>query len=298
MIPTYDLNLLAALDMLLTEVSVNRAAERLGLSNSAMSRNLSRIRETFGDPILVRAGRSLVPTPRAIELRETVRHVLESAEALRIAPQKPDLKQIDRVFSVRANEGFVFQYGGKMIEAVSREAPGVRVSFVIKAEKKPNALRDGQIDLDIGVLGESGPEIRTQTIQRDGFVGVVRMGHPLSRQGAISAKDYAEARHVSVSRRGLFSGPIDRALETMGLRRQVAAVVTSFPSALSVARTTDLIASVLERQTVEARRGMYTFHLPVKTEEVRVSMMWHPRSEHDPVHRWLREHVRSLCQPE
>lgn len=295
MIPTYDLNLLAALDMLLTEVSVNRAAERLGLSNSAMSRNLSRIRETFGDPILVRAGRSLVPTPRAIELRETVRHVLESAEALRIVPQKPDLKQIDRVFSIRANEGFVFQYGGKMIEAVSREAPGVRVSFVIKAEKKPNALRDGQIDLDIGVLGESGPEIRTQTIQRDGFVGVVRMGHSLSRQGTISAKDYAEARHVSVSRRGLFSGPIDRALETMGLKRQVAAVVTSFPSALSVARTTDLIASVLERQTVEARRGMYTFPLPVKTEEVRVSMMWHPRSEHDPVHRWLREHVRSLC---
>ncbi len=72
-------------------------------------------------------------------------------------------------------------------------------------------------------------------------------------------------------------------------------VVSSFPSALSVARTIDLIASVLERQTVEARRGMYTFPLPVRTEEVRVSMMWHPRLEHDPVHRWLREHIRKLC---
>ncbi|GAJ30364.1 LysR family transcriptional regulator [Acidomonas methanolica] len=295
MIPTYDLNLLTSLDMLLAESSVNRAAERLGLSNSAMSRTLSRIRETFGDPILVRAGRSLVPTPRALELRETVRQVLESAEALRMAPQKPDFKQIDRVFDVRANEGFVFQYGGKLIKAVSREAPGIRLSFVIKAEKKPNALRDGQIDLDIGVLGESGPEIRTQTIQRDRFVGVVRADHRLSSHETISAKDYAEAHHVSVSRRGLFSGPIDKALEIIGLRRQVSAVVTSFPSALSVARTTDLIASVPERQTAEARRDMYTFPLPVETEEVRVSMMWHPRSEHDPVHRWLREHVRQLC---
>lgn len=135
MIPTYDLNLLVSLDTLLTENSVSRAAERLGLSNSAMSRILSRIRETFGDPILVRAGRSLVPTLRAMALYETVRHVLEGAEALRMTPKAPNLKQINRLFSIRANEGFIFQYGGKLIEAISREAPGIRLRFAIKAEK-------------------------------------------------------------------------------------------------------------------------------------------------------------------
>lgn len=295
MIPTYDLNLLVSLDTLLTENSVSRAAERLGLSNSAMSRILSRIREIFGDPILVRAGRSLVPTPRAMALHETVRHVLEGAEALRMTPKAPNLKQINRLFSIRANEGFIFQYGGKLIEAISREAPGIRLRFAIKAEKKPNMLRDGQIDLDIGVLGESGPEIRIQTIQRDNFIGVVRADHPLRSLKTISVEEYAKAQHVSVSRRGLFTGPIDIELENLGLKRQVIAVVTSFPSALSVARSTDLIASVPEQQTIEARLNMYSFPMPVKTKAISVSMMWHPRLDLDPVHRWLREQIRKLC---
>lgn len=259
-----------------------------------MSRTLRRLRETFDDPILARAGRSLVPTPRAIELHESVRSILEKAEALRITSQEPDLKHIDRIFNIRANEGFVFQYAGELIKAIACQAPSIHLNFVIKAEKNPNALRDGQIDLDIGVLGESGPEIRIQTIQRDRFVGAVSADHPFNEKKVISAEDYAKARHVNVSRRGLSRGPIDTTLNNLGLNRQVAAVVTSFPAALAVAQSAQLVASVLEKQTLKARKGMFTFELPIKTEEVTISMMWHPRSEYDPVHRWLREHIRQL----
>ena len=177
---------------------------------------------------------------------------------------------------------------------LSGEAPRVGLRFAVKAEKDPRALREAQVDLDVGVLGETGPEIRMQALLRDRFVGVTALGHPLAA-GPITAERYAAQRHISVSRRGLAHGPIDEALRAKGLKREVAAVVPSFPGALALARQTDFVANVPERQTVAARQGLFTFPLPFATEEVVVSMMWHPRLDADPAHRWLRSCVRSVC---
>ena len=169
---TYDLNLLIALHILLSEGSVSAAARRLHLSNSAMSRTLSRIRDAFGDPILIRAGRSLVPTPRALELKERLRPLLDQAEALRRQASAPDLRQLDREFTIRANEGFIIEHGTTLLNAIANEAPNVLLHFAVKAKKDAKALREGRIDLDIDVLGHSSPEIRCQTLLRDRFVGV------------------------------------------------------------------------------------------------------------------------------
>src|SRR3982750_4615006 len=149
-----DLNLLATLDVLLAAGSVARAAERLRLSPSAMSRALARLRKTTGDPLLVRAGRGLVPTPRALELRAQVSQLVHDATAVLRPAEQLDLSQLVRTFTIRTREGFVENFGPDLIARVSAEAPGVRLCFVQKPNKDSTPLREGIVDLETGVVGK------------------------------------------------------------------------------------------------------------------------------------------------
>lgn len=292
---TPDFNLLVTLDVLLAEGSVARAARRLRLSPSAMSRALARLRETTGDPLLVRAGRGLVPTPRAIALREQVGQLVQDAEAVLRPVEKLKLKKLVRTFTLRTREGFVENFGPALIARVGQEAPGVRLCFVQKLDKDSTPLRDGTVDLETGVVGRAtAPELRVQALFRDRFIGVVRAGHPLS-QGEITPARYAAGRHIGVSRRGLGAEPVDEALVPLGLQREIATIVGGFSAALALARASDLIATVPERHTGSLRAGMHSFPLPVATPEITVSLLWHPRLDADPAHRWLRGCVRDAC---
>ncbi|MBY5772724.1 LysR family transcriptional regulator [Rhizobium leguminosarum] len=292
---TPDLNLLVTLDVLLAEGSVARAAERLRLSPSAMSRALARLRETTGDPLLVRAGRGLVPTPRALELRERVGRIVEDAQAVLRPAEALDLQRLVRTFTLRTSEGFAESFGPDLIARLGRQAPGVRLRFMQKPDKDSAPLRDGTVDLETGVVGgTTGPEVRAQALFRDRFVGVVRLGHPLCER-EMTPSLYAAGRHIYVSRRGLDKGPIDEALNALGLERQIATIVSGFSTALQLARNSDLIASVPERHTEALRAGMHSFPLPVPTPEITVSLLWHPRMDADPAHRWLRGCVRDAC---
>ena len=230
-----DLNLLVTLDVLLAEGSVARAARRLRLSPSAMSRALTRLRETTGDPLLVRAGRGLVPTPRALDLRARVSQVVQDGEAVLRPTGKLNLKELVRTFTLRTSEGFVENFGPDLMARVGREAPGVRLRFVQKPDKDSAPLREGLVDLETGVVGKAmGPEVRAQALFRDRFIGVVRKGHPLSR-GQMTPARFAAGRHLGVSRQGLDKGPIDQALESLGLERKIVAIVDGFSAGHSTA---------------------------------------------------------------
>jgi DNA-binding transcriptional LysR family regulator len=300
-----DLNLLTALDALLAEGSVAGAAGRLGLSASAMSRALARLRAATGDPLLVRAGRGLVPTPHAAALRARVGELAWEVRSV-LAPEAKalDLTALERVFAIRANEGFVDAFAGRLVTAAQAAAPGVRLRFAPKPDKDVRPLREGLIDLEIGVLGASGPEVRVQALFKDRFVGVVRRGHRLMT-GEITAERYAACDHVVTSRRGSAHGPVDEGLSALGLARRVVAIVPGFPAALAVAATTDLVALVThsfvvaeqERQIDPAHAPVAYFELPVSTEAITVSQMWHPRMDADPAHRWLRALALSVCRP-
>jgi DNA-binding transcriptional LysR family regulator len=296
-----DLNLLITLDVLLQEGSVAGAARRLRLSPSAMSRALARLRETTGDPLLVRAGRGLVPTPRAIALREQVGQLVEDATAALRPAQTVQLAQLVRSFTLRTREGFVENFGADLITRVAREAPGVRLCFVPKLDKDSGPLRDGTVDLETGVVGDTeGPEVRAQALFRDRFVGVVRAGHALA-QGEITPARYAAGRHIAVSRQGQRGqkdhdrGLVDQALLPLGLARDIATTVGGFAAALALAKASDLIATVPERHTGNLRAGMFSFSLPVDMPAFTVSLLWHPRMQADPAHRWLRACVREVC---
>ncbi|MBL8702335.1 MAG: LysR family transcriptional regulator [Alphaproteobacteria bacterium] len=291
-----DLNLLAILDVLLSEGSVARAARRLRLSPSAMSRALSRLRAATGDPLLVRAGRGLVLTPRALELRAQVGPLVEGAEAALRPGARLDLQRLDRRFTLRTSDGFVEAFGAGLLARVARDAPGVRLWFVPKPDKDSQPLREGRVDLEIGVVGRTtGPEIRSQALFRDRLIGVVREGHPLLSARRITPALYAGARHVAVSRRGPDTGPIESALAPLGLKRDIAVAVGGFSAALALARATELVASVPERFTAALRAGLHGFPLPIPVPAITLTLLWHPRMDADPAHRWLRDRVREVC---
>ncbi|EHN8826117.1 TPA: LysR family transcriptional regulator [Enterobacter bugandensis] len=294
-----DFNLLVALDVLLAEASVAGTARRLNLSTSAMSRTLSRLREVTGDPILVRAGRQMVLTPWAEATRDRARSAVHEARAvLQPSTETLNVERMERLFTIRANDGFVVAFGPLLIAAVAAVAPDVCIRFSPKPEKTSRYLREGLVDLEIGVQSNMGPEIRLQRLFQDRFVGAVRQGHPLASLSSVSLEDYVAWGHVVASPDGSLHGFVDEALAERGMKRKMASVVPGFPTALSVAMVSDLVAMVpalyLLNQPMTER--VHVFELPFKTRSITVSQMWHPRMEKDPAHRWLREKVLEVCR--
>lgn len=290
-----DLNLLVTLDVLLAEGSVARAGHRLRLSPSAMSRALARLRATTGDPLLVRAGRGLVPTPRALALRERVSQLVQDAESVLRPAERLTLTTLVRTFTLRTSEGFVENFGPPLLDRLGRDAPGVRLRFVQKSQKDSAPLREGTVELETGVVDKTtAQELRVQALFNDRYIGVVRSGHALTK-GRITPSRYAAGKHICVSRQGFEKGPVDDALEAFGLERELVTTVGGFATALALARASDLIATVPERHTGILRSGMYSFALPISTPEFTVSLLWHPRLDADLAHRWLRTCVREVC---
>lgn len=291
-----DLNLLVTLDVLLSEGSVAGAARRLGLSASAMSRALARLREVTGDPLLVRAGRGLVPTPRAIELRGEVGALVDGANAVLRPAETLDLARLRRHFTLRSSEGFVETFGARLLALTAEEAPEVTLHFVTKPDKESAPLREGEADIETGVIdAATAPEMRAVPLFEDRWVAVLRAGHPLAG-GEVTAHRYAAAGHVLVQRRGLHGQEIDSAVQALGLERRIVTVVSGFSSAIALARQTDLVATVPARHTEGLRQGMETLALPVEVPPFTVSMLWHPRMDGDQAHRWLRGCLRRVCR--
>jgi DNA-binding transcriptional LysR family regulator len=297
---TVDLRLLPALDALLQEGSVTGAAERLALSPPAMSRALAKIRRALGDPVLVRAGRGLVPTPRALELRPKVRALLGEAESLLSPSRQEDLTQVSRTLTIVADEAYAAVLAPVLLNRASVQVPLARFAFTVESTHGSSPLREGAVDIEVGIIDEPSPELRIEPLFEDRFMGVVRAGHPLL-DAEVTAQSFASARHVSVSRKGRMTGPIDTALRAIGLRREVIASVPDYGAALLMIPSTDLVTAMPRSLAASARRSVpiELFELPVSTEPINICQAWHPRHETEPVHVWLRDAVRSaLTRPQ
>ncbi|MBC9713196.1 LysR family transcriptional regulator [Streptomyces sp. TRM66268-LWL] len=294
-----DLNLLVALDVLLEEESVRGAAQRLHLSEPAMSRTLGRIRKALGDPVLVRAGRHMVPTPYALSVRAEVGAVVERARALFAAHGEQDLRAVERTFTVHGQDSVAALLGPRLLTRVLAEAPGLRIRFLGESHLDAPVLREGTADLEVGVIGTTAPEVRVEPLAADSMRGVVRAGHPLLK-GRLTARRFTEAaEHLTVSRRGRLHGPVDDALAERGLSRRVVSTVASFPASLFLVRDTDLIGLVPGWSTpMTDALGLVTFPVPLDLPPLRLAMAWHPRLDADPAHGWLRACVRELMGAE
>ncbi|MER0443787.1 LysR family transcriptional regulator [Streptomyces sp. Edi4] len=287
-----DLNLLRVLDALLQENSVTRAAERLGTSPAAVSRTLARLRRAVGDPLLVRAGQGMVPTPRALELRDEVRALLRGFDNVLRPGAGFDAVHLQRTFTLQATDLLLVGLAGPLTERVHAEAPHVDVVFLPESVEGGPALRQGWVDVELGSLGHLDPEIQTRALARMPLVGIARAGHPLFDR-PIDARSFAAADHIGISRLGKRLGPIDSALGELGLRRRVAVVVPSHTGAMMLARETDLVALTLPDWLPDttAALGLRTFPIPLDLSPLDLGMAWHPRNAGDPGHVWFREHV-------
>jgi len=295
--PIVDLNLLRILDILIEERSVTRAADRLGISTPSASRMLARLRAVTGDALLARAGREMVPTARALAMQIEAHRIVEAGSELLRPEAMLDPATLDRRFTIRANDGFITAFAALLAGRIAAEAPKVILRFAPEGESDDDALREGRIDLDIGALREMGPEVRIQTIFRDHYAGLARPGHPIF-DGELSAERFAAFDQISVSRRGRATGPIDEALDALGLVRRVPLIVPYFQSAITALPHTDLIGLVprhVLNGIAPLKHDLRAFDLPLPLETIVVAQAWHPRFDGDAGHRFLRQCVREIC---
>ncbi|MFF9915539.1 LysR family transcriptional regulator [Streptomyces sp. NPDC013457] len=289
-----DLNLLTALDALLEEGSVAGAAARLHVTAPAMSRSLGRIRRTTGDQILVRTGRTMTPTPYAIAVRAQVHELLHQVQGVLAPSRELDLAALERTFTLRWHESLVALSGPALLTSVHAQAPGVRLRFVAESSVDTHELRRGEVDLEANANRPSAPDIRSENVGETGLVIVVRQGHPLTRDTALTAQRYAAADHVTVSRRGNLNNALDEALARLDLSRRVVATAPTEAAAFAFARGSDLVISVPEATTRSAAAdlGLVVLPLPLELPSAPVYLSWHQRYDTDSAHAWLRELAR------
>lgn len=285
-----DANLLLALDALLREGSVTAAARRMNVSPPAMSHTLARLRETVGDPLFVRAGNRLVPTPRALALRERVARVASEIGDL-LRPEQPlEVATLDRTFIVRASDATIVVLGRALETIVRREAPGVALHFV--GALLPDRI---EVDLDIGVQYGLGPDLRVQRLYHDDMIPVARRDHPLATR-RLTPDGLAALEHVAVASQHAKLEQIRRARRRRG-HRPPSRVVPSFLAAASLVRQSDAYTLVPARlaAVILETFGLCRLSVAGAPARVTIAQAWSPRLDSDAGHTWLRGCVRRAC---
>jgi DNA-binding transcriptional LysR family regulator len=296
----FDLNLLRVFDALMDAGSVSQAAVRLHLSAPATSRALSRLRRAMDDPILVRAGRNLVPTPFAQRSASRVKALLDAAAQLQGDAVGQDPRSWRRTFSIRLNDALIPVVAPRLTRRVIASAPDVHLRFVPQDSKAPDLLREGGLDLEVGIADPQPADIHTAPLFHDRFVAVVARDSELGRASRLTVDDLCAHPHISASRRGFARGPMDDALEGIGRTRRVAATVPSYAIGALMVLEGDAIcllprsmAAHLEQQGVPVRLHQVPFSLP----RAEVELRWHRRLDDDPASRWLRAQVHEAFRP-
>jgi DNA-binding transcriptional LysR family regulator len=289
-----DLNLLVILDALLQEGSVSAAARRIPLSQPATSLALQRLRELLGDPLLVRSGARMLPTPRAQALREPVARVLrEIADTL--SPERFDPASTNRVFRLHATDHVELALLPEVLQGLAAQAPGARLASYSMdgGTLRSEAVRKGDIDLVLGYLADPPEGFHLQALFQERFVCIARKRHPALRRG-MSLEAFVTARHVLASPQGgNLRGPVDEALAKIKRERFVAVSVPRFAVIPGIVAASALIATLPARIATrpEWQSMIEVFELPLRVPGFTVSMLWHLRHHHSPGHIWFRKLV-------
>jgi len=294
----HDLNLLTAFDALMHERNVTRAAERIGLSQSAMSHTLRRLRELFDDRLFVRTGNTMLPTKKATELASLLDPALASIKSALRGPVSFDPKQDQRHFSIGMNDATVADLLPDIVRNLRTFAPRATLSAVSVAEQDGvGALLAGRIELAFDVYGELPDNICRQTLLPLELVGIAGHDHPALQDRQMTLEAFFDANHVRVLLNNEHhNGDYDRYLSLRGLKRRIVCETPFFSSVPELVRDSDLVA-VIGSQSVPTLRSpedFTIFELPLAMPQLSFEMIWHPRSNNDAGHRWLRDQVLQL----
>jgi DNA-binding transcriptional LysR family regulator len=287
-----DLNLLPVLAALLETESVTLAAERLGLSTSATSHALGRLRDQLGDPLLVRAGRRLVPTPRATAILPRVTAAMAANRAVFAVAESLDPATLARTFRLQTTDHVSLVLGPALDRALREQAPDVDLYLLPIAPDVSPLLRDGSIDAAVGVFPDAAPELRRRALFDDHFVCLVREDHPVVGE-TLDLETWLSLPHMLVSPRGRDGGLVDRVLAEWGRTRRVRRTVPQFLVAAFLLAQSDEVLTVSARIAASVRGLLPLRELspPIALPHYTLQLLWHPRHDSDPAHRWLRERL-------
>jgi DNA-binding transcriptional LysR family regulator len=292
-----DLNLLVALDALLAERSVSRAAVRLHLSQPAASALLARLRELFGDPLLLRSARGMLPTPRALELLGPVRQVLDEIEAI-VQPRAAfDASSAEHTFNLSASDYVEYALLPKLVDFLEHKAPGVRLEVrPLDLPLVAKQMESGDVDLCITGLQNAAPGLHVRPLYKERIVSVVRRNHP-GVGAQLTLDEFCGLEHIRVSVQGSgFSTRIDAALAAMGRQRHVRLAVPHFLLVPEIVARSDMISVLPERLARGYAKQLRIFEPPLEVEGFTVGEIWHERNQRDPAQQWLRDVLLELSQ--
>jgi len=296
----FDLNLLVAFDLLMQEQNVSRAAERLFVSQSAMSHILQRLRQQLDDPLLVKTPAGMKPTERALALVEPVRAVLHDIERLIRSPEDFDPNTSQLSFVIAATDYIEVLIATPLAARVNVQAPGISLQFRRTGTSFPSTeLEDGTVDVLLGfeVMLKPPKPFLCETLFDDGMVCIVRADHP-SVSATMSLEEFIKLPHMLISRTGTSGGQVDVWLAEHGLERRIALMVSHFLSAPLIVANTDMILA-LPRRTAERFTRIAPLKivpLPFELPPYNSVMIWHPLREKEQAQRWLREQIRQVCR--
>jgi len=285
-----DLNLLKALDALLDEGSVTRAAQRLSLTQPAVSGMLTRLRDYFGDPLFVRTSHGMVPTLRASELSMPVKQILTDI-AILLKPMQFDPMTAELTYTLVATDYALKAVVVPLIAALKQHAPRIRIAVrSVDSERMYQQLSRGEVDLALVTPQTTPDDLHGRALYQEEYVCVARCHHPLAAASEMTLEQFCEQEHILVSTEGRFMGVTDEALAELSLTRRVGVSVNSFLVIPDILRSTDMIAVVPSRM-VPVDSDLAIIPLPLNVPGFTKSMAWHERTHRDPAHQW----IRALC---
>lgn len=284
-----DLNLLKAFDVLMEEQNVTKAAVRLNVTQPAMSGILNRLRESFDDPLFVRAQRGIVPTDRALALAVPVKRVLHDINAF-LQPEAFDPQTAELTVSLAATDYALRAVVLPFLTALKQQAPHIKVAIVpINDLQVQQLLMQGQLDIALMTPEEAAPDMHIKHLYAEEYVCALRADHPLAQQESLSLEQFCAWDHALVSYSGgSFSGITDDELAKIGRQRNVSVSVKNFLILPELLRQTDMLA-VVPKRLIEPQSGLKIFAPPLPVPGFTKVMAWHERTHHSPAHRWIRE---------
>ncbi|WP_394842078.1 LysR family transcriptional regulator [Pendulispora brunnea] len=294
-----DIDLLLALNALLDSQNVTQAARKLGITQPALSARLGRLRALFDDRLFVAgaAGRGVVPTPRALELKPLVADLVERLRALMATAPTFDPAQSKRTFVIAARENPATMMAPALVPLVRSQAPRVRLAFVQPhVDRIFSDLESGKADVFIGATHGTGRDaLISRTLFEDDFLTAQRRGHPRGT-GPLSLKEFCKLEHLLVAIDGSFSGLVDDALARKGYTRNVVVSVQNYALAPIIVANSDIVCTLPRRLIEPLSNVLHTVPPPIDVQRVELAAYWHERSQLDPGHKWLRDQIFAIAR--
>lgn len=293
----HELTLLYVFDAIMTEGSITRAADRLAMTQPAVSNTVARMRHVWKDPLFIKKGRNIEPTSFAMSLWDQVRSpMFELSNAVQASNFDPSTSH--RRFRIAITDAMLALIWQPLVCELERVAPGVDLHAVpYTTESAFGQLREAHVDLAIGMLTEHDNSLRSIWLFDSAYLLAMRNDHPLAGK-PVSLEDFVAAKHLMVSLSGDATGFVDISLSQKGLKRRVAVTVNHFPAVPELLRKSNLIASVPEIATNDPGfgEGLWLTDIPVEVDPTSLYLIWHTRHDRDPGLVWMRQMVERVAK--